>query len=105
MEKTVMNDWQYIIVCPQNAKQTIILAHGAGAGMDTPFMETMATGPAEQGLKVIRFEFPFMREKERTQPRKSAAANVAGRHPGVRCRRINHRGEVHGRAHRKQGGG
>jgi predicted alpha/beta-hydrolase family hydrolase len=40
---------------------TLILAHGAGAPMDSPFMNTMARGLAEQGLRVARFEFPYMR--------------------------------------------
>ncbi len=40
---------------------TLILAHGAGAPMDTPFMNRMARGVAEQGIRVARFEFPYMR--------------------------------------------
>ncbi|MES1240025.1 MAG: alpha/beta fold hydrolase [Acidobacteriota bacterium] len=42
---------------------TVILAHGAGAPMDSPFMNTMARGLAEKGLRVARFEFPYMRHK------------------------------------------
>ena len=41
-------------------KGTIILAHGAGAGMDTPFMEAFATGLADRGFTVVRFNFPYM---------------------------------------------
>lgn len=41
-------------------KGTIILAHGAGAGMDTPFMEAFATGLANRGFSVVRFNFPYM---------------------------------------------
>lgn len=41
-------------------KATIILAHGAGAGMDTPFMETFATGLAKHDFTVVRFNFPYM---------------------------------------------
>jgi predicted alpha/beta-hydrolase family hydrolase len=37
-----------------------ILAHGAGAAMDTPFMSTIAEGVAAGGVTVIRFEFPYM---------------------------------------------
>jgi predicted alpha/beta-hydrolase family hydrolase len=39
---------------------TIILAHGAGAGMDTPFMEAFAAGLADRGFQVVRFNFPYM---------------------------------------------
>jgi uncharacterized protein len=40
--------------------RTIVLAHGAGAGMDSPFMEEMAAALAAGGLRVARFEFPYM---------------------------------------------
>jgi uncharacterized protein len=45
---------------PRQARWTIALAHGAGAGMDTPFMQWLAEGLAGQGFRVARFEFPFM---------------------------------------------
>jgi predicted alpha/beta-hydrolase family hydrolase len=38
----------------------LILAHGAGAAMDTPFMTTIAEGVAAAGVTVVRFEFPYM---------------------------------------------
>ncbi|RWU20845.1 alpha/beta hydrolase [Pseudomonas alkylphenolica] len=38
----------------------LILAHGAGAPMDSPFMEDMAQRLAAQGLGVLRFEFEYM---------------------------------------------
>ncbi len=44
-----------------NAPVTFILAHGAGAGMDTPFMNQIAEGLAGDGAKVVRFEFPYMK--------------------------------------------
>lgn len=37
-----------------------LFAHGAGAPMDTPFMNSVAEGMAEQGIRVVRFEFPYM---------------------------------------------
>jgi predicted alpha/beta-hydrolase family hydrolase len=40
--------------------RTIVLAHGAGAGMDTPFMKFFAKEFAGRGLRVVRFEFPYM---------------------------------------------
>jgi predicted alpha/beta-hydrolase family hydrolase len=45
---------------PDDAATTLILAHGAGAPMDTPFMDTIAKRVAEAGIAVIRFEFPYM---------------------------------------------
>lgn len=38
----------------------ILFAHGAGAGMTHPFMQTMAQGLAQQGFCVVRFNFPYM---------------------------------------------
>jgi len=42
---------------------TVALAHGAGAAMDSPFMNTIAEGLAARGLRVIRFEFPYMQKR------------------------------------------
>lgn len=39
---------------------TLVLAHGAGAPMDSPFMEELAGQLASHGLRVLRFEFPYM---------------------------------------------
>ena len=49
---------------PATAPLTIILARGAGAGMDTPFMEFFAERLAQGGLRVVRFEFPYMAERQ-----------------------------------------
>ncbi|MBN9677025.1 alpha/beta family hydrolase [Salipiger bermudensis] len=42
------------------ARATILLAHGAGAAMDTPWMAAVAGKLAERGLRVARFEFAYM---------------------------------------------
>ncbi|WP_259755857.1 alpha/beta family hydrolase [Pseudomonas sp. GCEP-101] len=39
---------------------TLVLAHGAGAPMDSPFMDGIAARLAERGISVVRFEFPYM---------------------------------------------
>jgi predicted alpha/beta-hydrolase family hydrolase len=54
---------------PAEAAMTVALAHGAGAPMDSPFMDAVARGLAENGLRVARFEFPYMakRRKEGTK--------------------------------------
>ncbi|MCE9685185.1 alpha/beta fold hydrolase [Shewanella sp. AS16] len=38
----------------------VILAHGAGANMHSDFMAAMAAGLAAKGLRVLRFNFPYM---------------------------------------------
>ncbi len=41
-------------------RATLILAHGAGAPMDSEFMQTMAQSLAVRGIAVVRFEFAYM---------------------------------------------
>jgi predicted alpha/beta-hydrolase family hydrolase len=41
------------------------LAHGAGAGMDHPFMVALANSLAETGIATLRFNFPFAENKKR----------------------------------------
>lgn len=48
---------------------TLLLAHGAGAGADTAFLTTFATGLASHGVRVIRFEFDYMRRQRATGKR------------------------------------
>jgi uncharacterized protein len=55
---------------PKKAERTIALAHGAGASMDTPFMNFFATGLADCGFRVVRFEFPYMANKRITSKSK-----------------------------------
>jgi len=50
---------------------TVVLAHGAGAPMDSPFLNVMAAGLAAAGLRVARFEFPYM-HRRRTTGRRGA---------------------------------
>lgn len=38
----------------------LLMAHGAGASMTSPFLETMARLLDERGITVHRFEFPYM---------------------------------------------
>jgi uncharacterized protein len=48
---------------PDRAERTIVLAHGAGAPMDSPFLDHFARGLAVRGLRVVRFEFPYMQAR------------------------------------------
>ena len=51
---------------PADAPRTVALTHGAGAGMDSPFLEFFAKGLAGRGCRVARFEFPYMAAKRLT---------------------------------------
>jgi len=60
---------------PATAQAAVLLAHGAGAGMDTAFMTQMAQGLAEKEWQVIRFEFPYM-AKQRISGRRTPPNRV-----------------------------
>jgi predicted alpha/beta-hydrolase family hydrolase len=45
------------------ASATLILAHGAGAPMDSGWMSDMAERLAAHGVNVLRFEFPYMAQR------------------------------------------
>ncbi len=42
----------------------MVLAHGAGAGMNHSFMVTLAQSLAEEGIVTLRFNFPFTENKK-----------------------------------------
>lgn len=48
---------------PEDAEKTLILAHGAGAAMDSAFMEHIASGLGERRIRVLRYEFPYMAKR------------------------------------------
>jgi predicted alpha/beta-hydrolase family hydrolase len=60
MQATMATEPELIFDGPQNAAQTIVLAHGAGAGMRSPFLQAFTVGLASLGFRVARFEFPYM---------------------------------------------
>lgn len=45
---------------------TLILAHGAGAPMDSDFLQRLSELLLAQGINVCRFEFPYMAERRVT---------------------------------------
>lgn len=55
---------------PEAAGATILFAHGAGAPMDSPAMTAIADALAEQGLRVVRFEFSYMATRRTEGTRK-----------------------------------
>ena len=61
-------DW--FIDGDSQAEWTLILAHGAGQGAHSDFMLFFGHALAEAGLRVIRFEFPFMQQMERSGRRR-----------------------------------
>jgi hypothetical protein len=45
---------------PEYARLTVVLAHGAGAPMDSSYMDYFARGIGAMGYRCARFEFPYM---------------------------------------------
>src|SRR5664279_3035541 len=52
---------------PRAAVACLVLAHGAGAGMDHPFMAGVARRLSELGIATLRYQFPYM-EKSAKRP-------------------------------------
>jgi predicted alpha/beta-hydrolase family hydrolase len=67
-----------LLLRPGNARACFVFAHGAGAGMSHPFMETVATGLCERGIATLRYQFPYM-EKGSKRPDPPAVAHAAVR--------------------------
>jgi len=51
---------QFLFDGPEDARITLLLAHGAGAPMDSASMTATAKALATQGFRVARFEFGYM---------------------------------------------
>jgi uncharacterized protein len=50
----------YLTTGPADARCTFLFVHGAGGAMDTQFMNRIAEGVGARGIRVVRFEFPYM---------------------------------------------
>lgn len=50
---------------PSPARALLVLAHGAGAGMEHPSMQAVAAGLAQRGIATLRYQFPYMEKKSR----------------------------------------
>ena len=62
---------------PDGARLLYVLAHGAGAGMRHPFLESIAQGLAERSIATLRYQFLYMeRRARRPDPPAVAAATV-----------------------------
>jgi len=62
----------FIVNKPQQLKTQLLFmfAHGAGAPMDSEFMNTIAEGISAGGIEVRRFEFPYMQKRRETGVRR-----------------------------------
>lgn len=51
-----------LLLRPENATATYVLAHGAGAGMRHAFMDAIAEALAERDIATLRYQFPYTEE-------------------------------------------
>jgi predicted alpha/beta-hydrolase family hydrolase len=63
---------------PETARATLLLAHGAGAPMDSASMNALAPTLAKAGLRSARFEFGYMANRR----------TAAGRKPPPRAEKL-----------------
>lgn len=54
-----------LLLRPEKARGLLVLAHGAGAGMNHPFMERLSRELAEAGMATLRYQFPYMEQRRR----------------------------------------
>jgi uncharacterized protein len=62
---------------PPHARACYVLAHGAGAGMNHPFLAAVAAELARRDIATLRYQFPYMeRGDRRPDPPQLAQATV-----------------------------
>jgi uncharacterized protein len=62
---------------PPDARACYVLAHGAGAGMDHPFLVAVAAELALRSIASLRYQFPYMEGRaKRPDPPQLAQATV-----------------------------
>lgn len=54
-----------LLCVPPDAVACLVLAHGAGAGMNHAFLAAMADGLAQRRIATLRFQFPYMEQGSR----------------------------------------
>jgi predicted alpha/beta-hydrolase family hydrolase len=81
-----------LLELPKGARAGYVLAHGAGAGMEHPFLANVASGLAERGIATMRYQFPYMEQGSRRPDTPKVA------HAAVRAAVDEARREMSGRA-------
>ncbi len=61
---------EFLLSGPADAAVRLLCAHGAGAAMDSPFLNALAALLAERGVATLRFEFAYMAARRNGGSRK-----------------------------------
>src|SRR3569832_484172 len=81
-----------VLQLPSDASAAFVFAHGAGAGMNHPFMADLSAALSDRRIATLRYQFSYM-EEARTRPDAPAMAHAvvqttnrktAARLPGLR---------------------
>lgn len=80
-----------LLLAPRRPTAALVFAHGAGAGMSHPFMESLARELAHRSVATVRFQFPYMQKglKRPDVPAlaqatvRAAVAEASRRLPGI----------------------
>lgn len=51
-----------VLDVPATPLACYVFAHGAGAGMNHPFMSALSNGLVQRGIATLRFQFPYMEQ-------------------------------------------
>jgi len=62
-----------LMLIPASAKACLVLAHGAGAGMEHPFLQAVAEGFAARQIATLRYQFPYMEQGSKRPDRPALA--------------------------------
>src|SRR5216110_2063434 len=76
-----------LLLRPDVARLLYVLAHGAGAGMRHPFLESIAQRLAARGIATLRYQFPYM-ERRAGRPDSPAIAAATVRAAVVEAARV-----------------
>jgi len=63
-----------LLLRPDGARLLYVLAHGAGAGMRHPFLESISQRLAERSIATLRYQFPYMEQRARGPDSPAVAA-------------------------------
>jgi uncharacterized protein len=80
-----------LLLEPPDARACFVFAHGAGAGMTNPFMETVAFGLFDRGIATLRYQFPYMEQGVKRPDRPATAhatVSAAVAEAARRCREL-----------------
>ncbi|MGR9054158.1 MAG: alpha/beta hydrolase family protein [Gammaproteobacteria bacterium] len=62
---TISSTWLF----PNDFDYALIIAHGAGQGMDSPFLSALHEGFAQRGLLSVKFNFPYFEQGRKAPDR------------------------------------